>query len=264
MRFREACRRGCRFRRSAIRRSRASARYPRHGIPAAGVTCARRDPRRRHRDLHQYRHADRSTEIGPCRGERLRGKSTCRGHPLPSCGANRWWTIGLSLGRRAQARAARQGELEVEELVRPRVGPTPAPNTDRFVNLSPEGRTSATLSRVSRASRFGQNHLEADETLEIHIWHDAAPACRPAPSLCHPRTSCHDSFDLPHSSFAGIALRSHCGSRRFSRRDEARPTRFGSLRSFASRALDHDDLGSNRSKVVKRDRFHKCRAGCGR
>src|SRR5262249_57813448 len=90
--------------------ARPAARHPRHGVPAAGLEGHPRHSRGLDRDLQRDRAAYRQAEGG------ARGRTCVRlqwdraRHSLPSRGAHRRIDGGLSLGRRAQARAADAGE----------------------------------------------------------------------------------------------------------------------------------------------------------
>ena len=100
-------RQGRRLRRGAAARPRFAARPARHRVPAARVAGAARHPARRDHDLHRDRRAPRRAECGASGGACLRLEPDRDRHSLPSRGAARRLARRLSLGHRAQARAAR-------------------------------------------------------------------------------------------------------------------------------------------------------------
>jgi hypothetical protein len=70
--------------------------------------CGRRsscDPLRRQSDLRRTRPPHRHAERGPCGCQRLRSQRDRFGHPLPPGRPERRHSVGLSLGRGAQASA---------------------------------------------------------------------------------------------------------------------------------------------------------------
>jgi hypothetical protein len=83
--------------------------------------------------------------------ESLRRECPCGGHPLPPCGSDRWRPIRLPLGRRAQARAARQRERDVA-LARSAAGSAP---------LFPSGTESHLIHRIFVRSRSGLHFSKA-------------------------------------------------------------------------------------------------------
>ncbi len=106
-RVRAARRPGRRPRRGAACRARPAARRARHRVPAACVAGVARDPAGPHRELRRDREPHRRAE-GSARGRAgLRREPARRRDPVPPCRAPRRRAVGLSLGGRAQACAAR-------------------------------------------------------------------------------------------------------------------------------------------------------------
>ena len=87
---------------------RSAARRARHGVPAARVAGAARDPGGQHRQLHARspRASARRRRCAPSRRPAPRTRSRSRFPAIAWCGSD-GGAVGLSLGRRAQARAAR-------------------------------------------------------------------------------------------------------------------------------------------------------------
>ena len=98
---------GRRPRRGARPTPRSAARHPRHRVPATGLAGAPRHPARPDGDLRRDRASGRPAEGGARGRSGLRRQSARRRDPLPSGGADRRRPLRLSLGRRAQAQAAR-------------------------------------------------------------------------------------------------------------------------------------------------------------
>ena len=63
-------------------------------------------------ELRRDRRAHRVAEIGEGGSRCLRGKLTRRGNPVSPRGADRWRTVGLPLGSRAEARACCSGRRD--------------------------------------------------------------------------------------------------------------------------------------------------------
>ena len=99
---------GGRLRRGAGARARPAARRARHGLPAARLAGAARDPGRATGELLEHRRA-RSARRARCARSPAPARPTPHrgGDPVPPRRAQRRRPVGLSLGRRAQARADR-------------------------------------------------------------------------------------------------------------------------------------------------------------
>ena len=91
------------------RRPRPAARRARHRVPAARLAGPAGHPGRPDRHLCRDRPADRLAQGGARGRRRLRRQQHRRRNPLPPRGAQRRRALRLRLGRRAQARADREG-----------------------------------------------------------------------------------------------------------------------------------------------------------
>ena len=92
--------------RGAGRRARSATGRARHGIPAAGMAGIAQDPRGLHGELLRYRQAHSRAQGSAGRGPGLRIKRHRSRDPLPPRRPQRRRAVRISMGHRAQARAA--------------------------------------------------------------------------------------------------------------------------------------------------------------
>src|SRR6185436_5732325 len=111
----------------ACARLRTAARHPRHRVSATRVGCDLRHSGRLDGDLFGSGQENRCAEIRPRGRERLRIECDRGRHSVPSRSAHGRFALGLSLGRRTQARAARPGEGRVSARPAARLKHHPAP-----------------------------------------------------------------------------------------------------------------------------------------